>query len=129
MKPQPDFNIQVIAQEPLDILANPLFLPECIRVEFDVLWTEKHMEKIIAAAVKYHPAIEINSAYNLPSPTFLKMAKTAGALFSFGTNIHGLDVEKLDYCVKMAIELGLKKENIFAPAPAGKKPIQIRKFS
>jgi len=124
-----DFNVQVIAQEPLDILANPTFLPECIRAEFDALWTEKRMAKIIDAAVKYHTAIEINSAYNLPSPVFLKIAKAAGATFSFGSNIHGLDVGKLDYCVKMAKELGLTKENIFSPAPAGKKPIQIRKFS
>jgi len=123
-----DFNVAVIAREPIDIIANPTFLPALLQKEFDELWTPARMEKIIAAAVKYNVAIEINSNYNLPRPAFLKMAKQAGAKFSFGSNIHGLGVGQLDYCVEMAKALGLKRADIFTPAPPGKKPIEIRKF-
>jgi histidinol phosphatase-like PHP family hydrolase len=121
-----DFNVQVIAREPIDILANPTLLPNVLKDEHDALWTPARMEKIIEAAVKHRVAIEINSNYRLPRPAFLKLAKKAGVKFSFGSNIHGLDVGKLDYCVEMAKELGLKRADIFTPAPPGEKPIQRR---
>ena len=60
---------------------------------------------------------------------FLKLAKEAGARFSMGSNIHGLDVGRLDYCVEATKKLGLTRKDIFTPAPAGKKPIQVRTFS
>lgn len=123
-----EFNVQVIAREPLDILANPTFLPDCIVKEYDALWTPARMKKIIAAAVRYNVAIEINSRYRLPSMAFLKLARKAGARFSYGSNIHGLDVGKLDYCLEAAKELGLKREEVFTPAPRGRKPIEIRRF-
>ena len=44
------------------------------------------MEKVIDAAVRNGVAIEINARYRLPSPAFIKLAKSKGAKFSFGTN-------------------------------------------
>lgn len=122
-----DFNVQVIAREPIDILANPTFLPDVLQPEYDALWTPARMKRIVDAAVKHGVAIEINSRYRLPSPAFLKMAKKAGATFSFGSNIHGLEVGKLDYGVEMITELGLTPTDIFTPAPPGRKPIERRK--
>lgn len=124
-----DFNVQVMASEPIDIMANPTFLPIAIEKEYDALWTGPRIRKIIEAAVKYRVAIEINSRYRVPSLKFLKIAKAAGAKFSFGSNIHGLDVGNIGYCLEMAKELGLKRSDIFSPAPAGKKPIQVRKLA
>jgi histidinol phosphatase-like PHP family hydrolase len=124
-----DFNVQVMAQEPIDIIANPTFLPDVMMSEFDALWTVPRMEKVVKAAVKYKVAIEINSRYSLPRMSFLKMAKEAGAKFSTGSNIHGLDVGKLDYCVEVIKKLGLTKKDIFTPAPRGKKPTEIRRLS
>lgn len=121
-----DFHLKVLSVEPLDILANPTFLPECLMADFDMLWTPKRMRRIVDAAVKYNVAIEINSRYRLPRLPFLRMARDAGARFSFGSNIHGLDVGKLDYCVEMARTLELDKSRIFTPAPYGRKPIQLR---
>jgi len=124
-----DFNVQVIAREPIDILANPTFLPASIEKEFDALWTPARMKRIIDAAVRHRVAIEINSRYRLPRIAFLKLAKRAGVKFSFGSNIHGLDVGRLDYCLEMVKELGLTRKDIFTPAPPGSKPIQRRKFA
>lgn len=124
-----DFNVRVIAEEPIDILANPTYLPEAIARDFEALWTEARMKKIIDAAVKHNVALEISSSYCLPKLPFLRLAKQAGAKFSFGSNIRGAGVGKLDYCLEMARELELKREDIFTPAPPGKKPIQVRKFS
>ena len=124
-----DFNVQVIAREPIDILANPTFLPACIQKEHDTLWTPERMDKIIHVAAKYGVAIEINSNYRLPTLAFLQRAKKAGVKFSFGSNIHGLGVGMLGYCLEMTKELSLKRTEIFTPAAAGQKPIQRRDFS
>ncbi len=121
-----DFHLQVMEIEPIDILANPTFLPKCLAEEHDSLWTPKRMQKVIDAAVQNGVAIEINSQYLLPRIAFLRMAKASGVKFSFGSNIRGPEVGKLDYCLAMVRELGLKREDLFAPAPAGQKPIQRR---
>jgi histidinol phosphatase-like PHP family hydrolase len=121
-----DFHLEVIACEPIDILANPTWLPKAVEKQYDVLWTPKRFQKIVDAAVKHHVAIEINSQYLIPRIPLLRLAKAAGVKFSFGSNIRGPNVGMLDYCVEMIKALGLKPADIFSPAPRGKKPIQTR---
>ena len=121
-----DYNVRVITEEPIDIFANPTYLPDAIAKEYDSLWTEKRMRKIIDAAVKYGVAIEINSLYNIPSAKFLRRAKESGVKFSFGSNAHNTGVGKLDYSIKMGKELGLTRDNMFMPAPHDQKPILRR---
>ncbi len=120
------FNLRVISHEPIDILANPTFLPEAIAREYDSLWTRDRRRQLIDATVKFGVAIEINSRYDIPSLGFLRMAREAGAKFSFGSNAHDESVGILDYSVKMAKELGLTADDMFTPAPAGRKPILRR---
>ena len=121
-----DFNVQVISTEPIDIFANPTFLPAAMVEDYDTLWTEARMAKVIEAAARYRVAIEINSLYNIPSERFLRMAKAAGVKFSFGSNAHGDGVGKLDYSIKTAKALGLRRENMFMPASRQQKPIMRR---
>jgi histidinol phosphatase-like PHP family hydrolase len=121
-----DFIVRVISQEPIDIFANPTFLPEPIVAEYAALWTKERMAKVIEAAVKHEVAIEINSRYNIPSLAFIRTAKDAGVKFSFGSNAHGEEAGRLDYCLKVAKEIGLRHQNMFVPAPADKKPILRR---
>jgi histidinol phosphatase-like PHP family hydrolase len=124
-----DFHVQVLTREPIDILANLSFLPAQIADKFDALWTPARMKRIVDTAVQCNVAIEINSSMSLPRLPLLQMAKQAGAKFSFGSNIRGLDVGKLDYSIRMAKELGLKPADLFTPAPPGQKPIQRRRLA
>jgi histidinol phosphatase-like PHP family hydrolase len=124
-----DFNVQVMAQEPIDIMANPTFLPDAIVKEYDALWTDARMRRFIETAKKYNVAIEINSRYNIPGLSFLRAAKDAGVKFSFGSNQHGAEATHLDYSLKMAKELRLTRKDIFEPAPSDKKPILQRPFA
>ena len=78
--------VGILTNEPIDIYVNPTFLPEVIAAEYDTLWTEERMDRVIQAAVKNGVAIEINARYRLPSEKFIRKAKEAGAKFSFGTN-------------------------------------------
>ena len=70
--------------------------------EYDRLWTEKRMQKVLDAALKYGIAIEISSSYKLPRLAFLKQAKAAGVKFSFGSNGRYPNMGKLDYSIAMA---------------------------
>ena len=120
-----DFHEEVMAKQPMDILANPTFLPESL--DYEKLWTERRMRKVIDAAVRYHVAIEINSRYRVPRLAFLEMARDAGLKFSFGSNAHTAEgIGNIEYGVEMYRRLGLKVEQFFRPAVAGKKPIQVR---
>jgi hypothetical protein len=110
-----DRTVKILSTEPIDIYVNPTFLPDQIASDYDRLWTEERMKKVVAAAAKHQVAIEINSRYKLPGPAFLKLAKQAGCKFSFGTNNGDRDVGQLDYSFRMVKELGLKWQDIWMP--------------
>jgi hypothetical protein len=106
----------ILEKEPVDIYANPTFLPDVLTKDYETLWTEPRRRKVIDAAVRNRIAIEINDRYKLPSPSFIKMAKAAGAKFSFGTNNTGpQDLRRCDYGIRMIEECGLRWQDFFFP--------------
>jgi len=105
----------VINDEPIDIYVNPTFLPACIADEYDALWTEARMQKVIDAAVKNNVAIEINARYRLPSPAFIKRAKKAGVKFALGTNNGDKELGRVEYGLEMIRKNGLKAKDMFMP--------------
>ena len=116
-----DYLVDII-EEPIDIIANLTYLPEVISKDYDKLWTEERMKKIIDAAVKNNVAIEINARYRIPSPKFLKLAKKCGALFAFGANSHSRNqASNYDYCIKMYKKLGLSGKDMFKLSDTEKK--------
>jgi hypothetical protein len=119
--------IEGVMREPIDIYANATFLPQQIAGEYDALWTPERMKKVIDAAVENGVAIEINNRYKIPSAGFIKMAKAAGAKFSFGTNNADANLGRLEYPIRMVRECGLVWQEIFVPKPDGQKPIQVKK--
>lgn len=120
--------IEGVMREPIDIYANPTFLPEPIRAQYDALWTPERMKRVIDAAIENNVAIEINNRYRIPSPAFIRAAKSAGAKFSFGTNNAEAELGRLEYPIAMVRECGLKWQDIFVPKPEGQKPIQVKKW-
>ena len=103
--------LKVLNQEPIDIYVNPTFLPEVIAGDYDRLWTDRRMQKVIDAAKGNDVAIEINNRYRLPSPAFIKAAKKAGVKFSFGTNNGDRNLGRLEYCVEMVNQCGLGSDS------------------
>ncbi len=114
----------ILNHEPIDIHANPTFLPDVIARDYDRLWTPVRMQKVIDAAKANDIAIEINNRYRLPSPKFIKQAKSAGVKFSFGTNNGDANLGRDEYAVAMVRECGLTPQDIFVPKPEGKKAAQ-----
>jgi hypothetical protein len=113
-----DRTVKILSNEPIDVYVNPTFLPEFIARDYDRLWTEDRMKKVVAAAAARGIAIEISSRYHLPSPAFLKLAKAAGCKFTFGTNNGDRDVGRLQYSFQMVRQLGLKWQDIWVPKHA-----------
>jgi hypothetical protein len=119
----------ILSHEPIDIYANPTYLPPMIAAEYDTLWTPERMDRVIAALVKNDVAIEINSKFRLPSETFIRRAKAAGAKFSCGTNNGGRDdLGNLEYSREMIAKCKLTQKDLFVPKPNGKKPVQRKKL-
>ena len=123
-----DWHTQIMAREPIDILANVTWLPAGMLEQWELYWTPPRMKKVINAALEYGIALEISSSYKLPRLPFLTLAKAAGAKFSFGSNGRYPNMGKLEYSLQMAKELDLKPADMFAPAPNGRKAVQRRKY-
>lgn len=107
-------NLRVLS-EPINIWANPTYLPDTLISRYDELWTDARMKSLIDAAVKNNVAIEINSRFKIPNAKFIKMAKAAGVHFTFGTNQHGPGIGEITWSINMAQECGLIKEDFFIP--------------
>jgi hypothetical protein len=116
----------IFSQEPVDIYVNPTVLPASLMGEYDALWTKDRMEKVIKVLADNHIALEINARYKVPKPEMIIMAKKAGIKFTFGTNNTGNELGRLEYCLKMIDECGLKPDDIFKPEADKDKPVNVK---
>jgi hypothetical protein len=108
--------VGILDHEPVDIYVNPTFLPDVLAKDYEQLWTAERRRKVIEAAVRNGVAIEINNRYKLPSPSFIRMAKAAGAKFTFGTNNAGPDdLGRCEYGLRMVEECKLEWQDFFVP--------------
>jgi hypothetical protein len=121
--------VGILEHEPIDIHANPTFLPDVIAAEYDELWTPERMQRVIDAAKRNDIAIEISNRYRLPSPAFIKLAKKAGVKFSFGTNNGDKNLGRDEYGIEMVKECGLTWQDMFLPKPDGEKAAQRKGMS
>jgi hypothetical protein len=109
-----EHNVHVLSL-PIQVWANPTYLPESLKSRYAELWTPARMDRVIQAAVRNHVAIEINSHFQIPSVAFLKRAKAAGARFTFGSNAHVQGIGYIDYPLRAAREAGLTADDFFVP--------------
>jgi histidinol phosphatase-like PHP family hydrolase len=117
------YNLRVMEEQPIDILASASFLPEALVIDYNRLWTDQRMERVIETARRLGVALEISGLYHIPSKKFILKAKRAGVKFSFGSNSRGRDLGNIAYSIRMARECGLTSRDIFTPAPYDQKPV------
>jgi histidinol phosphatase-like PHP family hydrolase len=118
----------ILDNEPIDIYANPTYLPDVIVGEYDALWTAERVKRVIDAAARNGVAIEISNRLQLPKADFIRQAKKAGCKFSVGTNNVDSKLGRGEYALRMIRECGLTAGDMFLPKPDGRKPIQVRGF-
>jgi hypothetical protein len=106
--------VKVVTTEPIDIHVNPTFLPTEIADQYDALWTEDRIDRVVKALAESGVALEINNRYRIPSATFIKKAKEAGVKFTFGTNNGGAsDLGRMDYAIEIIDECGLSPQDMW----------------
>jgi hypothetical protein len=114
-----DRTVGILNNEPIDIYVNPTFLPDVLAKDYESLWTESRRGRVIDAAVKNGVALEFNNHYRLPSASFVKMAKAAGAKFTFGTNNGSArDLGRCEYGLQIVKECKLVWQDFFVPLKA-----------
>lgn len=116
--------VRMIEEEPIDVYANPTFLPDRLRSRYEELWTDERIDRVIRAAVARGVAIEINAPLRLPSARFLRRAKALGAKFTLGTNNAGREVGSLDWAFDRIAECGIEPGDLWLPRPdrPGREP-------
>ena len=119
---------QILDNEPVDIYANPTYLPDVLFKEYDALWTPERVKQVIDAAARNGVAIEISNRLKLPKADFIRQAKKAGIKFSIGTNNVDSKLGREEYALQMIQECNLQPVDMFLPKPDGKKPIQVKGF-
>lgn len=114
-----DWHLKILSEQPIDLLANVSWLPAKFAEQYETLWTEKRVSRVVAAFVKHGIAMEISSSYQLPKMNFLRLAKAAGVKFTFGSNGRYPNMGKLDYSLATARQLGLTPGNLWQPGKGG----------
>jgi hypothetical protein len=108
--------VGILEREPIDIYANPTYLPDQLAKDYESLWTEARRKRVIEAAARNQVAIELNNRYKLPSPSFVAMAKAAGCKFSLGSNNHTPeDLTRSEHGLRMIDECKLVWQDFFVP--------------
>jgi histidinol phosphatase-like PHP family hydrolase len=128
MKWYVEWIIEILETTPLDIWSHPMWVTRKFSPQLEQMWTEERMRRVIRALKNTNTAVEIDSSVKLPTMPFLKMAREEGIKFSFGASSQGSRINPLDWSIATAKELGLKRKDMFQPAPRGRKPIQVRKL-
>jgi hypothetical protein len=114
----------ILRTEPIDIWVNPSFLPAVLAGDYETLWTDARIRRVVRAAKEAEVAIEINNRYRIPSERFLRMAKDEGVLFTCGTNnADADDLGRMEYCISMAEKLDLKWQHFWVPGVYGEKAV------
>lgn len=107
---------KLAATQRVNIYANATALPDALKGNYDTLWTEERMDRVINALKDGNVAMEINDRLKVPSAAFIKRAKAAGVKFTFGSgNTSPSDLGNLAYCIAMIQECRLTANDLWLP--------------
>ena len=117
--------VGILEHEPIDVYANPTFLPQSIAGDWDSLWTEERLRKVIGAAAANGIAIELNNRYRLPGERAVQLAKELKCKFTYGSNnTSPTDLRRCEYGLEMTEKCGLKWQDFWVPGAFGTRAIE-----
>ena len=105
--------VTILSTEKINIYVNPSFLPDTLQPQYNELWTQERMERVVKALKENNVALEINSRFKIPSSSFIKLAKASGVKFTMGTNNSDTELGYLEYGLQMIRECGLAPEDFW----------------
>lgn len=107
--------VTILNEEPIDIYVNATYIPDPILEQYDALWTEERMRKVIQAAIDNEVAIEISARLKMPNFEFIKLGREMGVKFTFGTNNIDSKLGNLTYCLEAIEACGLTTDDMWVP--------------
>lgn len=117
-----DFMEQLVAQiekvvtEPIAIYVNPTYLPSEIEDQYEALWTDERIDRVVQALKENGVALEINSRLKLPGSRIVAAAKAAGVKFAMGTNnTNSENLGNLEWSLNVVEEHQLQPSDMFLP--------------
>lgn len=111
-----DQMVKILSEEPADILANAFYIPDTLQTEYNKLWTDERIDRVLDVMKREGIALEISARYKVPSHKIILRAKEKGLKFTFGTNNGGPDFGKLEYSIDAAIQCGITKDDMWFPS-------------
>ena len=116
-----DQTVKILTNEPADIFANPTYIPEDMQADYDKLWTDERINRVLDVMKEHSIALEINPRYKIPSLKIIQMAKDRGLKFTFGTNNVDANFGKLEYCVEAIEQCGITTDDLWFPTMSIRK--------
>jgi hypothetical protein len=110
-----DATVGVISGEPIDVFVNPFFLPTAMMDDYEALWTDERIARVVNALAENGVALEVNARYRIPNARTIRAAMAAGVPLAFGTNNAVPEIGKLEYCFEMMDECGITAANMYWP--------------
>ncbi len=111
-----DTTLVALAEDPLDVLAHPTYLPAPLSHRYDEIWNERRCGEMWAAAAEAGVAVEINGRWMVPGPRQIELALELGLMFAVGSDAHRRDeLFAVEYPLRMIDELGIPEDRIFLP--------------
>jgi hypothetical protein len=110
------FIARLLAEEPIDVFGWPTFLPDALAGQYDVLWTDERLERLVSLAAARRIALEINDYARVPGARCIRRAKEAGLRFTCGTDSRDDRVGLLPHARAMIAACGLRAQDFYVPS-------------
>lgn len=127
-----DQTVKILTNEPADIYANATYIPDDWMGQYDQLWTDERIDRVLDVLQEYGIALEISPRYRIPSFDIIRRAKERGLKFTFGTNNVDADFGRLEYAIQAIKECGLTADDIWFPSMSTRKerqPVDYNHFA
>jgi histidinol phosphatase-like PHP family hydrolase len=107
---------RALAENPLDVLAHPTYVPLPFQNRYDDVWTTDRCRALWECAAAHGVAVEISGRWLVPRPMQIKLALDMGLTFAFGSDTHRREeLFNIEYPLAMAEKFRIPEDLIFQP--------------
>ncbi len=108
--------LRALAEDPLDVIAHPTYLPAPLSQRYDQIWDERRCGELWAAAAAHGVAVEISGRWMVPGARQIELALEMGLNFAVGSDAHRRDeLFALEYPLRMIERFGIPEGRVFLP--------------
>ncbi len=108
--------LAAIADDPLDVIAHPTYLPTPLSERYDEIWDERRCRELWGAAAERGVAVEISGRWSVPGPQQIELAVEMGVTFAIGSDAHRREeLFNVGYPYRMVERFGIPEHRIFWP--------------